>query len=175
MLLSNQRIRLRAPEPEDLDILYKWENDTQMWEYGSATAPYSRLALRQYLSEAQCCDIYQSKQLRLMIDTQEAAPKTVGAVDLFDFDPLNRRVAVGIVIDDAHHRKGYACDAMQLTAEYAFNHLNMKQIYAFVATDNTSSYKMLQKLGYVQAGTLKAWKHIAGEFRDAYIMQLINS
>ena len=39
-LLENSNIRLRAPEPEDLEILYKWENDTSLWEYGASITPY---------------------------------------------------------------------------------------------------------------------------------------
>lgn len=34
MLLSNDRVRLRALEPEDLGLLYRWENDPELWEVG---------------------------------------------------------------------------------------------------------------------------------------------
>ena len=34
-LLENKTIQLRAIEPEDLEVLYKWENDTDVWKYGS--------------------------------------------------------------------------------------------------------------------------------------------
>ena len=40
--LENDTIRLRALEPEDLDLLYAWENDTSLWEFGSTLVPYSR-------------------------------------------------------------------------------------------------------------------------------------
>ena len=30
--LENKKIKLRALEPEDLDFLYKWENDTKFWK-----------------------------------------------------------------------------------------------------------------------------------------------
>lgn len=69
-LLQDDTILLRALEPEDLDILYEWENDTDLWKYGSSLSPFSRFALRQYLVYAQQ-DIYQTKQLRLMIVLRE--------------------------------------------------------------------------------------------------------
>ena len=31
-LLENERIILRALEPEDLDVLYRWENDASLWQ-----------------------------------------------------------------------------------------------------------------------------------------------
>ena len=40
-------IRLRAPEPEDLDVMMLFENDEDQWENGIATGPYSRYQLKQ--------------------------------------------------------------------------------------------------------------------------------
>jgi len=65
-LLENNTISLRAPEPEDIDKLYAWENDTALWEYGSADSPHLPLQLKQYLIESKQ-DIYVDKQLRLMV------------------------------------------------------------------------------------------------------------
>ena len=49
MLLRSSRILLRAVEPEDLDLMYLIENDTQLWTSGVSTVPYSRYALRQFI------------------------------------------------------------------------------------------------------------------------------
>ena len=43
MLLKNSQLSLRAVEPEDLEILYKWENSTELWIHGNTLAPYSKL------------------------------------------------------------------------------------------------------------------------------------
>ena len=40
--LANERIYLRAVEPEDLDLMYEMENDPSMWDISSFTVPYSR-------------------------------------------------------------------------------------------------------------------------------------
>ena len=50
MLLSNDRVRLRALEPEDLELLYRWENDPELWEVGNTLAPYSRYILKEYIA-----------------------------------------------------------------------------------------------------------------------------
>ena len=62
----NDRIYLRAIEPEDLDIMYAMENDPQTWDITNFTVPYSRYALRQYIENSQC-DMFADCQLRLMI------------------------------------------------------------------------------------------------------------
>ena len=76
--LDNNTLHLRALEPEDLEVLYKWENDTEVWKFGSAVSPYSKYILRQYIADAQT-DIFQSKQLRLMIVLQEEQ-NTIGTI-----------------------------------------------------------------------------------------------
>ena len=49
--LESENMRLRAPEPEDLDLLYTMENDTTLWSVGTTLLPYSRHTLRQYIQQ----------------------------------------------------------------------------------------------------------------------------
>lgn len=37
--LSNDRIYLRAVEPEDMDVMYEMENDPSMWDISNFTVP----------------------------------------------------------------------------------------------------------------------------------------
>ena len=40
--LKGEHIYLRALEPEDLDFVYRIENDTSLWELSDTQTPYSR-------------------------------------------------------------------------------------------------------------------------------------
>ena len=92
--LSGTNIYLRAIEPEDLDILYQWENDSSLWVHGCTLAPFSKFTLREYIQNS-CYDIYQTRQLRMMI-TLKKTNETIGMVDLFEIDPHHERGAVGM-------------------------------------------------------------------------------
>ena len=107
---AKQQIRLRAMEPEDLDWLYKIENDTTLWNVGATNVPYSRYALHDYIANA-ANDIYIDKQVRLIIDDGLGVP--VGVVDLVNFDPRHLRAEVGIVIESKYRRCGYAAMALR--------------------------------------------------------------
>ena len=50
MILENDGIRLRAIEPEDLELLYRWENDETNWKQGNTLVPYSRYILKKYIA-----------------------------------------------------------------------------------------------------------------------------
>lgn len=170
-LLENNILRLRAPEPEDLDMLYAWENDTAIWENGASIVPFSRYSIEQYLIDYKH-DIYVDKQLRLMVTTRETE-ECVGTIDLYDFDPFHRRAGVGILVDRRHRRKGYALEALMLLEEYAFRFLNLKQLYAVIPGKNSSSIRLFTQAGYRQTGVLEEWLSVGDSFDDALVMQKI--
>src|ERR1035437_8901968 len=127
MLFENENIRLRAVEPEDLDLLYVWENNPLLWEVGNTRNPYSRYVLKQYIIDSDK-DIYENKQLRLMI-VQIKTGLTIGTVDLFDFDIHNSRIALGLYVDAAFQGNGFAKSSLHLVEEYVFNYLKINQLY----------------------------------------------
>ncbi|MDZ7846247.1 MAG: hypothetical protein U5L96_05525 [Owenweeksia sp.] len=55
-------------EPEDLELLMRWENDTPNWEVsGTLQYQHSRAVLKEYIRQCHL-DIYQTGQLRFMIE-----------------------------------------------------------------------------------------------------------
>ena len=134
MLLENDKIRLRAVEPQDLEQLYVWENNSALWHVGNTRQPYSKFALKQYILQVDK-DIYESKQLRLMI-TDISTGKTIGTVDLFDFDIHNSRIALGLFVDVTAQGKGYARTALHLIEDYVFNFLKINQLYCHISETN---------------------------------------
>ncbi len=171
--LENDLIKLRALEPEDLDVLYQWENDADLWKFGATIAPYSKFALREYIANARS-DIFQSHQLRLMIVWKENNCP-VGTIDLYDFDPLNLRAGIGILIDSAYRSKGIGEQTLDLIKDYAFDCLHLKQLYAHVPKRNEISLKLFSKAGYSNTACLKEWIKTGNGFDDVYVMQLISS
>ena len=80
--MNNEKIRLRAMEPEDLDVLYQIENNQKLWDVGTTNVPYSRFALQNYIV-SQTNDIFADRQLRLMIENEEG--QTIGIIDIINF------------------------------------------------------------------------------------------
>lgn len=179
MLLENGNIRLRAVEPEDLDRLYSWENNTLLWDVGNTRNPYSRYILKQYIINADK-DIYENKQLRLMIVSIPTG-ETVGTVDLFDFDIHNSRIALGLFVDSAFQGKGYAKESVRLVEEYVFNFLKINQLYCHISENNIPSVRLFEQEQYQKNGILKDWiKTIKGfeniilfqQFKEAYVKKI---
>jgi len=169
--LHNEQLRLRSPEPEDLEFLYRCENDTNLWQYGSTLSPFSKYALHQYISQAEQ-NIFVSRQLRFMIDSKKD-DCIVGTIDLYDFDPYHNRAGVGILIEKAHQRRGYATQALQLLIEFAFGFLHIHQLYAYIPAENAGSLALFGKLGFKQSGVLKDWYMGVERYKDVAVFQLM--
>lgn len=169
MLLANELLKLRALEPEDLELLYRWENDPELWEVGNTRSPYSRFMLKQYISQSDT-NIYENKQLRLMM-VSIATGQTVGTVDLFDFDIHNSRIALGLFVDAAYQGKGYAKAALKLVEEYVFEFLKVNQLYVHIASTNVASISMFEKENFEKTGILKNWIRSDNGFTDIVVFQ----
>lgn len=173
LTLTGNKVFLRALEPEDLEFVFAIENDESIWEVSNTQTPYSRFLIKQYLENAQQ-DIYEAKQLRLAI-AKQGSGKTVGLIDLFDYDPRNHRAGIGIVIKDKSNRdKGYGSEAVELLIKYSFSHLGLHQLYANIAADNVRSVELFTKFGFVLSGVKKDWNRMNGKYVDEAFYQLLN-
>ncbi len=169
MTLTDGKILLRALEPADVDLLYEWENDAEVWDDGATLAPFSRALLADYVANYET-DIFTARQLRLMIEVVETG-QAAGTLDLFDFDPRNRRCGVGILIATPFRRRGYARSALKLAAGYCGQHIGMHQWYSICGVDNAASRALFQSAGFKISGRLRSWIRSGRSYRDAYIMQ----
>jgi len=169
--LQNNILKLRALEPEDLELLYNWENNSSIWEHSNTLTPYSKFVLRNYLENAHK-DIFELKQVRLMIELI-VEKKTIGTVDLFDIDFYNSRAGIGILIADEEQRnKGYAGETLGLIQSYAFQHLGLHQLYCNINEDNTTSLKLFQNHGYNITGKKENWVKRKNSFKNVFFLQV---
>lgn len=172
-VLETDTIRLRALEPEDIDVLYRWENDTRIWKMSSTLAPFSKFILRRFI-EDQKYDIYETKQLRMIIETQRDG-RAVGAIDLFDIDPTNRRAGVGILVyEDGDQGRGYASGALGAMIKYAFQILGLNQLFCNVLSNNMRSLNLFKSKGFTTIGLKAEWVKSTDGWLDEYMLQLIN-
>jgi diamine N-acetyltransferase len=172
--LQGQNIFLRALEPEDLEFVYAVENDENIWEVSNTQTPYSKFLIRQYLKNAQQ-DIYEAKQIRLAICKIDTA-KAIGLIDLFDFDARNKRAGIGIIIQyDTDRNQGLGKEALDLLVNYAFQKLQLHQVYANIGANNEASLKLFTTFGFQEIGVKKEWNLLNGKYHDELIFQLINS
>ena len=170
--MKYKEILLRALEPEDLELLYTWENNVSHWIISSTVTPFSKYTLKRYLENSHK-DIYETGQLRLMID-HIADNTTIGTIDIFDFDPFHKRAGVGILIaNENYRRKGFATMALKCLIDYSFVTLQLHQLYCNILANNFESMELFKKAGFVQSGIKRDWIKNPDGYLDEYLFQLI--
>ncbi len=170
MYITGDKCILRALEPTDVELLYLWENDREVWRISGTYAPISRERLQHFIEE-QNYDIYATRQMRLVVECEGIA---IGTLDVVDFDPLNNRFGVGILIYSAEsRRRGFARSAIEAIKEYGRSVLNVKQIWASVAADNIPSIELFKSCGFEQCARRKAWLRRGEQYIDEIEFQCL--
>jgi len=167
-----EKINLRALEPEDLELLYEWENNNSYWTISNTVTPFSKFTLKRYLENSHK-NIFETGQLRLMIDLIPEK-KTIGTIDIFDFDPYHKRAGLGILIaDEEERKKGYATMSLKGLISYCFSTLQLHQIYCNILSNNNESMELFKKLGFIETGKKKEWIKTNDGYLDEYMFQLL--
>lgn len=155
MLRSND-ILLRACEPDDLPLLYDWENNTDNWLLSDTVKPFSKYTLSEFIQQDQS-DIFTTKQQRFVIQLLQPL-KVIGLIDLYQYDPIHRRAGIGILIgDEAERQKGYARQSLECIIHYSKRTLNLHQLYCYIQASNLSSLNLFRQAGFSEVGVIKDW------------------
>jgi diamine N-acetyltransferase len=170
--MKHKEIKLRAVEPEDLELLYEWENNNDYWIISNTVTPFSKYTLKRYIENSHK-NIYEAGQLRLMIEHIHEK-QTIGTIDIFDFDPFHKRAGLGVLIANKEfRRKGYASMALTCLVDYCFKTLLLHQLYCNILENNCESVDLFKKLGFKEIGKKKDWIRTDNGYLSEIMFQLI--
>jgi len=168
-ILCDGVYRLRAPEPDDLDVLFNMENDSSIWMASGNAVPYSRYQIKKYIQQSQH-DFYTDRQIRFMI-VRESDSAVLGSVDLTDIDPYNGRAEIGIALLSEYRGQGVASASIKIICVYAQKILRLRQLFCLVPLDNEQSIKLFASNGFNESGRLKEWLVNGESYCDVLVMQ----
>jgi diamine N-acetyltransferase len=170
--MKYKEIKLRAIEPEDLELLYEWENNNDYWIISNTVAPFSKYILKRYIENSHK-SIYETSQLRLMID-HTTDNHTIGTIDIFDFDAFHKRAGIGILIGDKNYRRnGLAISALTCLTDYCFKTLMLHQLYCNILENNVESIGLFTKIGFTEIGIKKDWIVTKDGYLNEIMFQMI--
>ena len=167
MILTDHHISIRHASLEDVEAIFQWENNKDHWFVSNTQVPFTREQIIQFIRFEN--DIYGSNQTRFMILNADGLP--LGCIDLFDFDPVNMRVGVGVLIDPQFRGKGYGKAAIALVMKYCAEELKVRQLYAEVLESNRASQVIFESMGFTESGKKKQWMLDGETFVDQIFYQ----
>jgi len=141
-VLTGQHIFLRALQPNDTEVMLKWENDTTNWKVSGTTKPYTTKEVETFVNAKQ--DLKVDEQFRYVICLNETK-QSIGTIDLFEFNIQQKSVGVGILIAEKPYRnQGVATEALKLIIGYCRNELKLVNLFCNIQKDNTTSIRLFE-------------------------------
>ena len=96
-----------------------------------------------------------------------------GTIDYLNFDPLNNRAELGLFIAAEQRGKGLGRQALELLTAYSRDHIGLRQLYVYIALDNTVCLNLFEDFGYRRVGILQSWVKRGNTYRDVALLQMM--
>lgn len=173
-MIYGKRIRLTAPEREDLPLFVEWLNDPEVRRGLAAYLPMSN-ALENQWYENLLKRPRETHPMTIEVKDGDSWVK-IGNMGLFDIDPRARSAEVGIMIGNKNYwNKGYGTEAMQLLLQHGFETLNLHRIMLRVYDYNKRAIRAYQKAGFVEEGRMRQSMYQEGKYYDTVIMSVLRN
>ena len=140
-MLKSPQISLRLLEDNDLEFLYTIENNPDNKKYGSSNGYISKKTLGAYIKNSGA-DISVYGQQRFVIELNNIS---IGLIDLFDFDQINRSAFVGVIVVNEYQNKNYGSKALELLISYSWNKLDLLSLCVNINPVNNISISLFNK------------------------------
>jgi RimJ/RimL family protein N-acetyltransferase len=168
-----EKVRLRALEMDDLDIIMKHWNNLEIRQYLHNQTPMSRHAERQWLERSTTMDPWKDGGMTLAIEEKETGA-FLGTVSLFDISKQNRHAEFGIAIHNPQNLgRGYGTDATRVMLWIAFHILGLNSVCLITLDTNERGQRAYKKAGFKSAGVYRQAAFVKGAFHDFIIMDIL--
>lgn len=85
-----------------------------------------------------------------------------------------RWASIGYWIAHSHAGRSITPTAVALVCDHLFNTAHLNRIEIAIRPENTASLRIVEKLGFTEVGVAPGYLHIAGDWRDHRVFQLLD-
>lgn len=170
-LFTGERIRLAAFRPEDLDLMFTWqESYTYLANVDTEfTMPKTLKQLQDAEEQGSSGNTFVQFCLRTLQDDQ-----LIGFVALHSIEWNNQMGSLAVGIGDPAYRgQGYGAEAIELLLQFAFLELNMNRVGLDVIAYNKSAMRAYEKVGFQREGAMRSAVLRFGRAYDRIIMGIL--
>ncbi len=173
-MIYGNGIRLRAPEPSDLENFTKWLNDPEVI---AGLQLYAPLSLKD--EEAWYENMLKSDPAEhpLVIEVErEDQWQPVGNCGMHKIDWRIRSAELGIFIGDkSRWNQGIGTQVMKLLLQHGFETLNLNRLALEVYDSNPRAIRSYEKAGFILEGRKRQASYRNGKYSDVLIMSVLRS
>jgi ribosomal-protein-alanine N-acetyltransferase len=167
-MLESTDVRLVPLGPDDItDEYVGWLNDPAVFRFLQTKFGQTRASVRRYVESV-------TPPSLLCRIIWKSGDRHVGNISLHMFDPVHRRMDLGIMIGASEARgRGLGRQACSLLIQHGFDHLNLHKITAGTVDGNAAMEAVFLGLGFTVEGRLREHYYVEGTYRDVVVFGLL--
>jgi len=97
----------------------------------------------------------------------EGVNRLVGIISLKNIDYDNKKANLGYWIGEPYWGNGIATESVALVINYAFSVLGLKELCAYVYSENKASIRVLEKNGMTKKGEVNEYNQISDRYQNS--------
>ena len=173
-MIYGKRLRLRAPEQEDIPRFVQWLNDPPVRAGLTLYMPLSVSNEERWFENMLNAP---EEERSLVIEVKEENSWVpLGNCGLHNIDWRNRSADAGIFIGEVNRwNQGYGTEATQLLLAHGFETLNLHRIALRVYENNPGAIRSYEKVGFTVEGRQRQAEFQSGEYWDVILMSVLRS
>jgi diamine N-acetyltransferase len=166
MVIAGKGVYLRGIEREDLKLMHKWLNDSEIMQW-ARSQPDSVASLESVEKEFELDLKGENPHRRTFILAQAGTDKAIGWASIRWWRPFSTTVDIGLVIAEKGLRgQGIGTEATALLTREAFDQLHMHKVELWTRADNTAARKVAENCGFRLEGTDRETVFFDGKYHD---------
>lgn len=166
--IKTERMTLRAFSPDDVDAVLEYSDDPEWSQFQQVPSPFSRSDAEKRVAELIARDRNTQPTWAMTLDDE-----VIGIVRL-SFECDHRIAVLGYGVQKKHWGEGLSGEAARSVVDHAFaKYEQLRRIRAQTDLRNVRSIRVLEKLGFMHEGTLRANTFEKGQFVDEAVFGLL--
>jgi [ribosomal protein S5]-alanine N-acetyltransferase len=169
--LETSRLRLRELHLNDAPFILNLYSDENVCKYLYDDKLYTNIDEAKDFIEWNT--YYENKNHNRWGIIRKADGVIVGTVGFHSWDRYNHIAEIGYDLAEEFWRKGYMSEAVDKCLNHGFRSLGLNRIHAYIAPENLTSIRLLEKLGFKREGIFRDKHYYMGEYHDLYCYSLL--
>jgi len=171
-VLKTENYVIRAFERKDLEAFALYRSQEMVAKYQSWTSYTYQDAIELFESMDYSTFGSEGNWYQLAISSINS-DELVGDLAVHFID--QEQIEIGFTVCPVHQNKGVATEAVSNFLRYVFGELNKHRVLATTDTENTASYRLLEKLAFRREGHFIKNVFFKGAWGDEYQYALLSS
>lgn len=162
--LQSLRVALRAPEPDDVDAIYRVVNDPTIgWRLPSRG---------RYVSPEQVVESLINESAQLSVAYEVSTGRAVTLLGLSEISEFNRVGELSFFsLRNSSHAAGVeSVEALACFVSHCFRTLGLRKLTAAIPHSNYDLFESLEGIVFEKEGTLRDQVMIAGKYEDLILI-----